>query len=79
MEIPVFQSGKWIRYKVPSDIPLWSTAQKLQAASFYAAAIHKGQSARDAANLAECYINKQLYKDLQYKQTIEDLLQSILV
>jgi hypothetical protein len=79
MDIPVFQNGQWLQYKVPKDTFLWSTSHKLQAASLYAAAIQKGQSPRQSAILAECFINKQLYKDLQYKKSIEDLLQSMLV
>lgn len=79
MELPVFLNGQWIRYKVPDDTPLWSMCHKLQAASLYAAALQKGHSERMSNILAECFINKQLYKDLQYKQNIEDFLQELLV
>lgn len=54
-------------------------SHKLQAASLYAAALKKGHSLEKSALLAECYINKQLYKDLQYKQSIEDFLRELLV
>lgn len=76
----MFQQGVWVTYTVPEDcIPLWSKSQQFQAASFYAAAIQKGFSASESSNLAECYINKQLYKDLQYNKRIEELLQQMLV
>ena len=79
MELPVFQNGLWIRYPIPKDIPLWSMSHTLQAASCYAAALQKGHTPEKSALLAECFINKQLYKDLHYNQSIEDLLRELLV
>jgi len=79
MEIPVFLNGEVIQYKLPRDTSLWSRSHKLQAASFYAAALQKGYAAKQSAVFAECYINKLLYKDLQYKKRIEDQLQSMLL
>jgi hypothetical protein len=79
MEIPVFSNGQIVHYNVPKDSFLWSTSQKLQAASFYAAALQKGHTAKQSAVLAECYMNKLLYKDLQYKKSIEDQLQTMIL
>lgn len=79
MELPVFLNSQWIQYKVPNDVPLWSMSHKLQAASLYAAALQKGHSEGISNILAECFINKQLYKDLQYKPSIEDCLQELRV
>lgn len=79
MEIPVFLKGQVVHYRVPRDSPLWSTSHKLQAASFYAAALQKGHTLEQSAVLAECYINKLLYKDLHYKKSIEDLLQTMVL
>jgi hypothetical protein len=79
MEIPVFINGRFLQYKVPRDIPLWSMCHKLQAASFYAAAVQKGHTLQQSSVLAECFINKQLYKDLHYKKSIEDLLQTMIL
>ena len=49
------------------------------AASIYATAVSKGMTPHHSAVLAECYVNKQLYKDLSYNSKIEESLKSLLV
>ena len=73
MRIPVFSNGRWISYELPFDVR-WSANWNLQAASVYAAALEKGFPEKEASALAEMYVNKQLYKGLQYSQKIEDQL-----
>ncbi len=80
MSISVFRQGKWILYSVPKDGELfWNANQKLQAASFYATALSKGLSPSHSAVLTECYINKQVYPGLQYKESLEVQIKSLLV
>jgi hypothetical protein len=80
MRIPVFRNGSWISYTVPSDVEnLWSKSLQLQAASVYATAISKGLEPSQSAILAEIYVNKQLYADIQYPSQLEDRLKSLYV
>jgi hypothetical protein len=76
--IPVFSNGRWISYSPPSDV-FWSRNWNLQAASLYAAALQKGYSEKEAAQLAEMYVSKQLYTGLQYSKRFEDQLKALLV
>lgn len=70
---PVFQKGKWILYPGHQD-PLWSSANQLQAASFYATALSKGYEPEESEGLATAYINKQIYKGLVYLPPLEKKL-----
>jgi hypothetical protein len=80
MRIPVFRNGAWINYTVPTDVQnLWSKSLQLQAASVYATAISKGLQPSQSAILAEIYVNKQLYADIQYPLHLEDRLKSLYV
>lgn len=80
MNIPVYRQGKWILYVLPKDGEcFWNANQKLQAASFYATAVSKGLQPSHSATLTECYINKQVYPGLQYNETLEKQIQSLLV
>ena len=80
MRIPVFRNGSWISYTVPTDVEtLWSQSLQLQAASVYATAISKGLEPSQSAILAEIYVNKQLYADIQYSLQLEDRLKSLYV
>lgn len=79
MSLSVFREGKWIQYDVPeTGTSIWTTQQKLQAASVYATAITKGFSKERSLVLSECYMNKQLY-GVTYAKQIEQELQSLLV
>jgi hypothetical protein len=78
MSIPVFRKGSWIEYPKPSQIDsLWSDQHLFLAASFYANARLQGYSPSESASLAECYVHKQVYPDLQYSYVIEKKLQQI--
>jgi hypothetical protein len=80
MSLPVFRQGKWIQYSIPKDGDLfWNANQKFQAASFYATAVTKGFHPSQSAVLTECYINKMVYPGLQYNETLEKQIQSLLV
>lgn len=77
--LPVFRKGVWIQYPLPSFVdPLWSQANLFQAASLYATALSKGFSSAESASLAECFIHKQVYTDLQYSNHIERKLERLL-
>ncbi len=76
--VPVFSNGRWISYPLPSDV-VWSSNWNLQAASLYAAALAKGHSEKEAAQLAEMYVSKQMYKGLQFPKRFEDQLKDLLV
>jgi hypothetical protein len=79
MSLPVFRQGKWIQYDVPeTGTSIWTTRQKLQAASVYATAICKGFSPEKSLVLAECFMNKQLYR-VTYSKQLERELQSLFV
>ena len=80
MSLSVFRQGKWIQYVLPKDGELfWNANQRLQAASFYATAVSKGFSPSQSSVLTECYINKLVYPGLQYNETLEKQIQSLLV
>lgn len=74
---PVFQKGKWILYPGHQD-PLWSSANQLQAASFYATALSKGFEPEESEGLATAYINKQIYKGLVYLPPLEKKLRMVM-
>jgi hypothetical protein len=76
--LPVYRNGTWIQYPLPPCIdPLWSKSNLFQAASFYATALSKGFPPSESAVLAECYVHKQVYADLQYSKQIERKLASL--
>ena len=80
MSIPVFSKGSWIQYPVsPYVDPLWSQAHLFRAASFYAAALSQGFSTHESSVLAECFVHKEVYPELQYSRQIERKLQRILI
>ena len=77
--IPVFRKGAWIQYPIPTFVdPLWSKSNLFQAASVYATALSKGLPPSESAVLAECFVHKQVYKDLQYSRQIEKKLEGLL-
>jgi hypothetical protein len=79
MSLSVFRKGNWIQYDVPeTGTSIWTTRQKLQAASVYATAICNGFSQERSVVLAECFMNKQLY-GVTYSKQLEKELQSLLV
>lgn len=77
--IPVFRKGKWIPYKKPIYTDsLWSQAHLLQAASFYATALSQGFSTDESASLAEIFVQKYIFPETQYSQSIERKLKLIM-
>lgn len=79
MSIPVFRKGVWIQYPLPTCIDTnWSHSHVLRAASFYATALSKGYDSNESRILAECFINKEVYRDLQYGRLVERKLQQIM-
>lgn len=78
--IPVYRKGSWISYEIPSEVRhIWSQGLKLQAASVYATALGQGHDPSLSSSLAECYVNKELYKGLCYDKKIEGMLKGLLV
>lgn len=79
MSIPVFRKGVWIQYEKPICIDTnWSESHLLKAASFYATALSQGYKTNESRVLAECFVNKEVYPDLQYGRLIERKLQQIM-
>lgn len=79
MSLPVFQNGTWITYPLPKPVDaLWSQSNIFQAASFYAAALSQGYEPNESAILAEAYIHKKVYNGLQYHDSLENKLKSIM-
>lgn len=79
MSIPVFSKGAWVQYPLPVQTDsLWSKQHFFRAASFYATALSKGYTPKESSVLAECFVNKEVYPDLQYSSQIERKLQQIL-
>lgn len=77
--IPVFRNGSWIEYTVPQPLDaMWSQKHIMRAASFYATAIHQGCSTKEAATLAELFINKEVYEGLGYDKRYESKLKQIM-
>lgn len=78
MSIPVFYKGAWIQYPRPLSLDTnWSEKHLFRAASFYAAALSKGYESSESRVLAECFVNKEVYPDLEYGRLIERKLQQI--
>ena len=78
MSIPVFRNGTWIQYPLPVQIDtLWSQSHQFRAASMYATALSQGVSPKESARLAECFVNKEVYPELQYSRQIERRLDLI--
>lgn len=69
--IPVFRAGKWIFFNLENTDPLWTYASQLRAASAYATAVSKGYQHQEAMNLAEAFINKEVYRGIVYTPDIE--------
>lgn len=77
--LPVFRKGSWIQVPLPVVVdPLWSNSNLFQMASVYATARSKGVSPSESAVLAECFVHKQVYTDLQYSTQLEKKLRSLL-
>lgn len=76
--LPIFRKGSWIHYPLPPSVdPLWSKQHLFQAASLYATALSKGYSPSESGVLAECFVHKQVYPELQYPKQIERKLEKI--
>ena len=77
--IQVFRKGSWVLYPLPSFVdPLWNQAHLYRAASLYATALSRGFSVKESAVLAECFVHKEVYPELQYSRQIERKLESLL-
>lgn len=77
--IPVFRKGAWIKYTTPTPVDsMWSPKHTLRAASFYATAVSQGLDTKEAALLAECFINKEVYEGLVYDTIYETKLKRIM-
>jgi hypothetical protein len=78
MSVPVFRKGVWIEYPKPICIDTnWSQSHLWRAASFYATALSQGYDSDESCALAECFVNKEVYPDLQYGKLIERKLYKI--
>ena len=76
--IPVFRKGEWIHYPFPTSLDVnWSHCHLLRAASFYATALSQGYTHNESRVLADCFLNKEVYPDLQYGRQIERKLQQL--
>ena len=77
--IPVFRKGKWVQYTRPlyTDA-LWSKCHAFQAASFYATALSQGFPSDESGWLAEIYVQKQIFPEISYSNSIERKLKQIM-
>ena len=79
MKIPVFRKGQWIEYEPPREVPGgWQKKHSFQAASVFATACSQGHSPKEAASLAEMVVFKQLFPGIQYDNTFERKIQTII-
>jgi hypothetical protein len=76
--VPIFRKGKWISYILPEPLdPMWSPSHCLHAAAFYANALSRGYEPNESASLTVAYMNKQIYKGLQYHRSLEQKIAAI--
>lgn len=78
-QIPVFRQGKLILYTAPQEAShQWSRDQLFHAASAYATALTKGYSEELAHSLAEIWVNKEIYPEIQYNESLEKKLKTLM-
>ena len=76
--VPIFRNGKWYEYSLPDPIdPMWSTSHRFQAAAFYVNALSRDFTAKESASITIAYMNKEIYKGLQYNVSLEQMIKKI--